>query len=51
MRLKGWNLTPMEKGAKPEECLGQANFEENQGFSINPWDLKIPYYGKAVVTR
>ena len=42
-RLKEWNLTPMERGAKPEECLGQANFDKSQGFSINPWDLKIPY--------
>ena len=42
-RLKEWNLTPMERGAKPEECLGQANFDKSQGFSIIPWDLTIPF--------
>ena len=38
--IKFEDLTPMEQGAKPEECLGQANFDKSQGFSINPWDLK-----------
>ena len=29
--LKEWNITLMERGAKPEECLGQANFDKSQG--------------------
>ena len=33
----------LERGANPKECLGQANFDESQGFSIHPWDLTIPY--------
>ena len=48
MRLKEWNLTPMQLGAKPKECLGQANFGKDQWFSINLWDLNSPYQVKAV---
>ena len=31
--------------------FGFVNCDKSQGFSINPWDLTIPYKGKAGVTR